>query len=88
MRFELAALLAAAASASAQAVVGKPYGFAAGVTGGGNAAAVTPTTADELAKYLSDDEARVILINKEFDFTGKTATGNISSSQSELSSSC
>lgn len=76
MRFELAALLAVAASASAQAVVGKAYGFATGVTGGGSAAAVTPTTADELAKYLSDDTARVILITKEFDFTGKTATGS------------
>jgi pectate lyase len=76
MRFEVAALLAAAASASAQAVVGKAYGFASGVTGGGSAAAVTPTTADELAKYLSDDTARVILITKEFDFTGKTATGS------------
>ncbi|KAJ4392706.1 hypothetical protein N0V91_011300 [Didymella pomorum] len=76
MRFELAALLAAAASVSAQTVVGKPYGFAADVTGGGSAAAVTPTTADELAKYLSDDVARVVLITKEFDFTGKTATGS------------
>jgi len=76
MRFELAALLTAAASVSAQAVVGKAYGFAAGVTGGGSAAAVTPTTADELAKYLSDDVARVILINKQFDFTGKKATGS------------
>lgn len=75
MRFELATLLAAAATVSAQAVVGKPYGFAADVTGGGSAAAVTPTTADELATYLSDDKARVILITKEFDFTGKKATG-------------
>lgn len=77
MRFELTFLLAtAAASVSAQSVVGKPYGFAADVTGGGSAAAVTPTTADELAKYLSDDVARVVLITKEFDFTGKTATGS------------
>lgn len=76
MRFEVAVLLAAAASTSAQAVVGKAYGFASGVTGGGSAAAVTPTTADELAKYLSDDTERVILITKEFDFTGKTATGS------------
>ncbi|KAF9701610.1 hypothetical protein EKO04_000042 [Ascochyta lentis] len=76
MRFEVAVLIAAAASASAQAVVGKAYGFASGVTGGGQAAAVTPTTADELAKYLSDDTERVILITKEFDFTGKTATGS------------
>lgn len=79
MRFEVAALIAAAASASAQAVVGKAYGFASGVTGGGKAAAVTPTTTDELAKYLSDDTERVILITKEFDFTGKKATGEASS---------
>lgn len=76
MRFEVAVLLAAAASTSAQAVVGKAYGFASGVTGGGSASAVTPTTVDELAKYLSDDTERVILLTKEFDFTGKTATGS------------
>jgi pectin lyase len=75
MRFELVALLVAATSASAQKVVGTAYGFGAGATGGGSAAAVTPTTNDELAKLLSDDVARTILITKEFDFTGKTATG-------------
>ncbi|KAF1363767.1 pectin lyase-like protein, partial [Lizonia empirigonia] len=76
MRFEVAAVFAVVASTSAQAVVGKAYGFAQGVTGGGSAAAVTPTTAEELANYLSDDTARVILITKEFDFTGEIASGS------------
>jgi pectate lyase len=77
MRFELITLLAAAAAASvsAQKVVGTAYGFGAGAIGGDAATAVTPTSNDELAKYLSDDEARTILITKEFDFTGTTATG-------------
>jgi pectate lyase len=76
MRFELIALLAAATNASAQSVVGTAYGFGAGATGGGSAAAFTPTTNDELAQLLSDDVARTILITKTFDFTGETATGS------------
>ncbi|RFN46324.1 hypothetical protein FIE12Z_9440 [Fusarium flagelliforme] len=76
MRFQasFAALLAAAATASAQSVAGKAYGFAAGVTGG-SGEAVTPSTAEELAELLADDTPRVIYIDKEFDFTGQTKTG-------------
>ena len=74
MRLEVFALAVIATSASAQKVVGKAYGFGAGAIGGGDAAAVIPTNADELANYLLDDVARVILINKAFDFTGKTST--------------
>ncbi|KAF5667251.1 bromodomain-containing protein [Fusarium heterosporum] len=70
----LAALLAAAATASAQSVSGKAYGFAAGVTGG-EGEAVTPATAEELAELLADDTPRVIYIDKEFDFTGDVKTG-------------
>ncbi|KAF4468819.1 pectin lyase F-2 [Fusarium albosuccineum] len=70
----LSVLLAAAATASAQAVVGTPYGFASGVTGG-SGEAVTPSTAEELAELLADDEPRVIFLDKEFDFTGNTQTG-------------
>ncbi|CAJ0547053.1 Ff.00g016800.m01.CDS01 [Fusarium sp. VM40] len=70
-----AALLAAVASASAQSVSGKAYGFAAGVTGG-EGEAVTPATAEELAKLLADDTPRVIYIDKEFDFTGDVKTGS------------
>lgn len=76
MRFATSALLTAAAatSATAQSVVGTAYGFATGVTGGGSATAVTPSSASELASLLSDDTARTIIIDKEYDFTGETAT--------------
>ncbi|TEA16141.1 putative pectin lyase A [Colletotrichum sidae] len=65
-------LLAAAAlaqQAAAVAVSGTPEGFAASVTGGGKASAVTPTTNDELVSYLGDSTARVIVLTKTFDFT-------------------
>ncbi|KAH6868796.1 pectin lyase fold/virulence factor [Alternaria rosae] len=75
MRFEFIALLAVAASSSAQSVIGTAYGYGAGATGGGDAAAVTPTSNEELEKYLSDDTERVILLTQQFDFTGKTASG-------------
>ncbi|KAI9154897.1 putative pectin lyase F-1 [Paramyrothecium foliicola] len=73
--FTLLAAIAAATTASAQAVVGTAYGFASGVTGGGSAAAAAPSSAEELAEWLSDDTARTIVIDKEYDFTGQTATG-------------
>ncbi|KAI1343456.1 putative pectin lyase [Xylariaceae sp. FL0016] len=52
------------------AVSGSAEGFASEVTGGGSATAVYPTSTDELISYLGDDEARVIVLNQEFDFTG------------------
>lgn len=70
----ITAILAAAATASAQSVSGKAYGFAAGVTGG-EGEAVTPSSAEELATLLADDTPRVIYLNKEFDFTGDVKTG-------------
>ena len=60
----IAAILAAAATASAQSVSGKAYGFAAGVTGG-EGEAVTPSSAEELATLLADDTPRVIYLDKE-----------------------
>lgn len=69
-----AALLAATSNVSAQEVKGSAYGFASGVTGGGSAEAATPSSADELATWLSDDTPRVILIDQEYDFTGTTGT--------------
>ncbi|KAK4103475.1 carbohydrate-binding module family 1 protein [Parathielavia hyrcaniae] len=75
MRFEIIALLAAAATSSAQSVIGTAYGYGAGATGGGDATPVTPTTNAELEKYLADDTKRVILLNREFDFTGTTMSG-------------
>lgn len=65
-------LLAVAMSVQAQAVVGTAYGFATGVTGGADGEVVTVTSADELAAYLADDEARIIDITAELDFTGTT----------------
>ncbi|GMF38718.1 unnamed protein product [Phytophthora lilii] len=49
---------------------GSAPGFAAGTTGGGSAEPVYPTTIDELFKYLSDDQARVIVLKQEFNFIG------------------
>ncbi|KAF2642030.1 pectin lyase-like protein [Massarina eburnea CBS 473.64] len=67
------------AQAASVAVSGTPEGFAADVTGGGSATAVYPDTTDELISYLGDDEARVIVLTKTFDFTTTegttTATG-------------
>ncbi|KAG7111049.1 pectin lyase F-1 like protein [Verticillium longisporum] len=75
LNYLLGAMLIATA-ATAKTVVGKAYGFATGVTGGGSAKAVTPTSASELAKLLADDVPRTIVINKTWDFTGSKATGS------------
>ncbi|KAM5349746.1 hypothetical protein ACJ41O_006251 [Fusarium nematophilum] len=59
---------------SAAAVTGAAEGFAKGVTGGGSATAVYPSTTDELVSYLGDSSARVIYLTKTFDFTGTEGT--------------
>ncbi|KAK7427380.1 hypothetical protein QQZ08_006149 [Neonectria magnoliae] len=64
------ALAAIACTVSADGVQGTPEGFASEVTGGGSAEPVYPTTTDELVSYLGDDQARVIILQQEFDFTG------------------
>ncbi|KAH6988410.1 pectin lyase fold/virulence factor [Ilyonectria destructans] len=56
------------------AVTGATEGFAKGVTGGGSASAVYPTTTAELVSYLGDSQARVIYLQKTFDFTGTEGT--------------
>ncbi|KAK7962585.1 uncharacterized protein PG986_003410 [Apiospora aurea] len=70
----VAALLASAASAAG--VVGAAEGFAKGVTGGGNASPVYPKTNAELVSYLGDNQARVIVLTKTFDFTGSEGTAS------------
>ncbi|OKL55774.1 putative pectin lyase B [Talaromyces atroroseus] len=55
-------------------VSGSAEGFAKGVTGGGSATAVYPTTTDELVSYLGDSEARVIVLDRTFDFTDTEGT--------------
>ncbi|GMF74760.1 unnamed protein product [Aspergillus oryzae] len=49
---------------SAVSVSGAAEGFAKGVTGGGSAAAVYPTTTDELVSYLGDSSPRVIVLDR------------------------
>ncbi|EDU46757.1 PelB Pectate lyase [Pyrenophora tritici-repentis] len=73
MKYSLfAAVVAAFASGAtaADAVKGAAEGFAKGVTGGGNAAPVYPTTTAQLISYLGDASPRVIVLTKTFDFTG------------------
>ncbi|KAL2870525.1 polysaccharide lyase family 1 protein [Aspergillus lucknowensis] len=74
--FSLFSLATAALSTTAAAigVTGEAEGFAAGVTGGGSAEPVYPETIDELVSYLGDDQARVIVLSKTFDFTGSEGT--------------
>ncbi|KAL4901548.1 putative pectin lyase D [Aspergillus multicolor] len=74
MKFSAFTLLAAAATAAATSVSGAAEGFAKGVTGGGSASPVYPSTNDELVSYLGDDEARVIVLTKTFDFRGTEGT--------------
>ncbi|KAF4319966.1 hypothetical protein G195_006760 [Phytophthora kernoviae 00238/432] len=55
---------------STSASIGSAPGFAAGIIGGGDIDPVYPTSIDELSTYLSDDEARVIVLQQTFNFTG------------------
>lgn len=69
------ALIAAfAAHAAAISVSGAAEGFAKGVTGGGSATPVYPSTTSELVSYLGDSQARVIVLTKTFDFRGTEGT--------------
>ncbi|KAL5343027.1 pectin lyase fold/virulence factor [Aspergillus crustosus] len=70
----LLTLAATLTTATAQTVVGAAEGFASGVTGGGSADAVYPDSIDELVSYLGDDQARVIVLTKTFDFTDSEGT--------------
>ncbi|KAH7098011.1 putative pectin lyase A [Auriculariales sp. MPI-PUGE-AT-0066] len=60
--------------ALAVGVTGAAEGFAKGVTGGGSATPVYPSTNAELVSYLGDSSARVIILQKTFDFTGTEGT--------------
>ncbi|KAF1336188.1 Pectate lyase, partial [Globisporangium splendens] len=64
--FSIVAVLLVHASSALQ--TGSAPGWAAGTTGGGNAAAVYPKTIAELKSYLSDSQARVIMLDRTFDF--------------------
>lgn len=45
--------------------------------GGADGEVVTASTSEELAKSLSDDTVRTVVIDKEFDLTGTTASGPV-----------
>ena len=47
------------------------------MTGGGNATPVRPTTNAELISYLRDNVARVIVIDREFNFIGSEGTDTL-----------
>lgn len=44
------------------------------MTGGGTATPVYPKTTDELVSYLGDSQARVIILDGTYDFTGTEGT--------------
>ncbi|ORY67120.1 putative pectin lyase A [Pseudomassariella vexata] len=70
----LLAIAAMSLGASAVSVTGKAEGFAAGVTGGGSATPVYPSTTAELIAYLGDSSPRVIVLSKTYDFRGTEGT--------------
>ncbi|OBT88362.1 hypothetical protein VE02_02346 [Pseudogymnoascus sp. 03VT05] len=59
-----------AARAMAVGVVGTPEGFGKGTTGGGSATPQYPADITELKTWLTDSTARVIVLNKEYNFIG------------------
>lgn len=67
-------LLGLAHLSAAVSVSGSAEGFAAGVTGGGSADPQIPSDIDELKEWLTDDTARVIVLDKEYDFTESEGT--------------
>lgn len=75
----LATLVAGAANAATVSVSGEAEGFAAGVTGGGDATPVYPADIEELKTYLTSDEPQVVVLDRTFNFLNsegtKTETG-------------
>lgn len=67
-------LLTISAFAQRAFAVGTPFGQAAGTTGGGSATAQVPSSLAELTSWLSDGTARVILLDKIYDFTSAEGT--------------
>ncbi|KAG4428400.1 hypothetical protein IFR05_016119 [Cadophora sp. M221] len=66
----LASFATLLSSCAAQKVVGSAMGFAKGATGGGSATPAVPKDIAQLKTWLSDSVARVIVIDKEFNFIG------------------
>ena len=69
-----ASLLAAVTLLPQVLAVGTPFGLGSATTGGGSAAAATPTSLAQLTTWLSDITARTIVLDSVFDFTGTEGT--------------
>ncbi|PVH74628.1 polysaccharide lyase family 1 protein [Cadophora sp. DSE1049] len=69
-----AAVATYAGFARALLVTGAAEGFAKGVTGGGSATPVYPSTIAQLISYLGSSSPQVIVLTKTFDFTGSQGT--------------
>lgn len=69
-----AAFFSLSCAVAAVGVVGKAEGFAKGVTGGGSATPQYPKDTTELKTWLEDSTARVIVLDKTFDFTETEGT--------------
>ncbi|KAE9576408.1 putative pectin lyase E [Colletotrichum fructicola] len=74
MKVSFLSLVAAFASAANAQVQGKPFGFAAGTTGGGSATPQYPSSLAELKTWLTDSTPRVIMINRTWDFRNTEGT--------------
>ncbi|PYH96544.1 pectin lyase-like protein [Aspergillus ellipticus CBS 707.79] len=75
MRAAIVTLFGALLStAHAAGVTGTAFGFASGTTGGGSASAATPSSLAELKEWITDDVARVIMIDREWNFIGTEGT--------------
>ncbi|CZR50141.1 probable pectin lyase A [Phialocephala subalpina] len=72
--FVFAALAAFASRCAAVGVVGTAEGFGKSTTGGGSATPAYPKDIAELTTWLTDDVARVIVLNKEYNFIGSQGT--------------
>jgi pectin lyase len=70
----LAAFAAFAGRCAAVGVVGTAPGFAASTTGGGSATPGYPKDIAQLKEWLTDSVARVIILDKEFNFIGSEGT--------------
>ncbi|KAH7332777.1 putative pectin lyase D [Rhizoctonia solani] len=74
MSLALKTIVALLATSRGALAIGTPFGYGSATTGGGSATAATPSSTDELISWLGDDTARVILIDKTFDFTSTEGT--------------
>ncbi|KAK7042118.1 polysaccharide lyase family 1 protein [Favolaschia claudopus] len=78
LRPNFASLLATVSLLPSVLAVGTPFGLGSATTGGGSAAAATPTSLSQLTTWLSDSTARTIVLDRLWDFTGieGTTTGS------------